>query len=117
MKYDAMQAIHDAARPERHMWYRDLVEEMTGCVPVVRQTTVPVLIDGRYWQVVQVVASVPAFVSASGYSYQAVLGRGEAEEEALRGLCEQVHALVWNEQEAFVLPVVDTSVWQVAGVM
>jgi hypothetical protein len=117
MKQNMMQqAVNDAARPERLVWYRDLVEGMTGCAPVLGQTTVPVLIDGMYWQVVQVVASIPAFVSSAGLSYDAVRRRGETEEEALRALCEYVHALIWAEPEVFALSVWVEPVWQVAGV-
>ncbi len=82
-----MTMMEEVARPEHLVWYQDLVQEMTGAVPVVRQTTVPKLIDGRYWQVPQVVASVPAFVSLAGFSYEAVRVAGATEEEALRALC------------------------------
>jgi len=117
MKQNKMQAMNDAARPERLVWYRDLVGEMTGCVPQLGQTTRPVLIDGMYWQVVSVVASVPAFVSPAGFGYEALRACGETEEEALRALCERVHALTWGEQEVFVLPGVEEYALQVAGVM
>lgn len=116
MKQEMMYAEGDAGRPERMVWYRDLVEEWTGCAPRLGLTTVPVLIDGMYWQVPQVVASAPAFVSAAGLAYGAVRVYGDTEEEALRALCEQVHALIWNEQDAFVLLASEPSGLLVAGV-
>src|SRR5258707_8176675 len=99
MKQENMTMVGGAEQSERLVWYRDLVEEMTGYVPRLGQTTVPVLIEGMYWQVAQVVASVPAFVSAGGLAYGAVRVCGETEGEALRVLCERVHALTWEEQE------------------
>ncbi len=93
------QEMQGESSPERVVWYRDLVEEMTRCAPQVGQTTVPVLMDGRFWQMVRVGASVPAFVSSAGFAYGAMRGYGETEEEALRALCERVHALTWAEQQ------------------
>lgn len=111
-----MGMVGGAGRPERLAWYRDLVEELTGSAPVLGQTTVPVLIEGMYWQVPQVVASVPAFASAAGVAYDAVRGRGETEEEALRVLCEQVHALTWQEQQMISACTPEPAYWLVAGV-
>ncbi len=94
------QQIQAAERSERVGWYRDLVEEMTGMVPVVRATTVPVLIDGKFWQVPWVVASVPAAL-VPGCGWDGVVKEGgQTEAEALRALCERVHAATWAEQNA-----------------
>lgn len=93
------QAIWAESRPERMVWYRDLLQEMTGHVPQVEATTVLRLIDGQYWHVRQVRAVVPAFVSATEVVYAPACVYGDTEEEALRELCEQVHALLWHEQE------------------
>src|SRR5258708_2718565 len=71
------QEMQGESSPERVVWYRDLVEEMTRCAPQVGQTTVPVLMDGRFWQMVRVVASVPAFVSSAGFAYGAMRGYGD----------------------------------------
>src|SRR5258707_14183761 len=98
MKQENMTMVGGAEQSERLVWYRDLVEEMTGYVPRLGQTTVPVLIEGMYWQVAQVVASVPAFVSAGGLAYGAVRVGGGTGGEGLRVLCERVQALSGEEQ-------------------
>ena len=87
-------------RPERVAWYRDLVEDLTGWVPMVRTTTVPVLIEGKYWQVPWVTASVPAFLAVGGFSLGAIREGAATEAEALRALCESVHGTVWNALRA-----------------
>ena len=81
------------SHPERMAWYRDLVEEVAGVTPVVRATTVPVLLDGRFWQVPQMVASVPV---GNG---SLLRGFGGTEEEALFALCELAFASVQEVEQ------------------
>ncbi len=107
--------MHDESRPEWMAWYRDLVIEMTGQVPHVQVTTVLRLIDGQYWHVRQVCAVVPAFALGEViYAPACVYANTEA--EALRALCEQVHALLWREQEAQALVSLEAEVLLLAGV-
>ena len=107
--------MQEESRPERMVWYRDLVTEMTGLVPQVQATTVLRLIDGQYWHIRQVCAVVPAFALGE-MVYAPACVYADTEAEALRVLCEQVHALLWKDQESEAFASLESEMLLLVGV-